>query len=684
MRMGSIFARGSCRALKWTAMFGVVFALGVGSAAAQVTITGPELDTVTEGDVVVYSVSVKGFIAPTADAGTVDVAVVLTGAALGDATDGESTDFSSNLGLTLEIDVPAGPTADGAAVSFNSSGTIRVPTTDDVDAEDERFTLSWTVDFGGLKVSAADNAANIAEAAGSPAALIINDDEEQKYVLTKTSPDKPAEGDSVVASLKADPAHVQVTAPITLHLDQTPPFSIAITQNDGNTDVTGATVMIGFGAADSTATITITTNPNDKNRSDDTITLTAYSGSAGNSKVEDALEIKLTDDHALPAVTAKAIVLDEDGDPLEDQPDMVESIMEGQMVDIEITVVDKDGDAMEAAEALMVSLMPTGDASDQDYRLNMHPVAIKSGDETGTVRLTVAEDQDIGMEMLMFDADVAGEAKNGDETRMSMGVLSLEIMDATMKQVEALTEAELMPLIYGAIDEGEGDDGKFSPYEMIELDASMLFTGTEGYSLSYSVSSDMKDVAGAAASGSMVTVTGKMAGGPAHITITATATAMMSGAKPLPQTTPNVAQVIFPVTVELADLVVTLSGPEDDMNLVEGMSYEIKAMANRPVVGDTMVELIATDGTASPADYMVEPIMIMDGMMEGTTMLMAVEDEMMEEMEMVTLEGRVDGMMTNTLSFYFWDAAVPALPLIAQLLLAAFLALGGYRRYLRR
>ena len=41
-------------------------------------------------------------------------------------------------------------------------------------------------------------------------------------------------------------------------------------------------------------------------------------------------------------------------------------------------------------------------------------------------------------------------------------------------------------------------------------------------------------------------------------------------------------------------------------------------------------------------------------------------------------------MQTNSVSFYLWDAAVPALPVIAQLLLAAFLAIGGYRRYLRR
>ena len=35
MRIGAIFARGSCRALKWMALLGVVFMLGAGQAAAQ-------------------------------------------------------------------------------------------------------------------------------------------------------------------------------------------------------------------------------------------------------------------------------------------------------------------------------------------------------------------------------------------------------------------------------------------------------------------------------------------------------------------------------------------------------------------------------------------------------------------------------------------------------------------------
>ncbi len=63
---------------------------------------------------------------------------------------------------------------------------------------------------------------------------------------------------------------------------------------------------------------------------------------------------------------------------------------------------------------------------------------------------------------------------------------------------------------------------------------------------------------------------------------------------------------------------------------------------------------------------------------------MAVEDDTAEEAEMLTLQGRIGGEMTNEVTFTIWDAAVPALPVIAQLLLAAFLGLGGYRRYLRR
>ena len=76
----------------------------------------------------------------------------------------------------------------------------------------------------------------------------------------------------------------------------------------------------------------------------------------------------------------------------------------------------------------------------------MYPVAIALGGKSATVELTAPEDQDLGvddMETLMLDAVVAGKGPAdggslGSETRTSMGVLSLAIVDTTRKQVEAV------------------------------------------------------------------------------------------------------------------------------------------------------------------------------------------------------------------------------------------------------
>ena len=134
----------------------------------------------------------------------------------------------------------------------------------------------------------------------------------------------------------------------------------------------------------------------------------------------------------------------------------------------------------------------------------------------------------------------------------------------------------------------------------------------------------------------------------------------------------------------------TLSGPSD-MNLVEGFEYDIEVMASTPVKADTTVMLMHGGGsTASADDYMVEDIMIMAGETMGRTKLMVKSDDMPDGgtdggmAEKLVLYGMVGNMRTNELSFYIWDLAVPALPVIAQLLLAALMAVGGYRRYRRR
>ena len=177
----------------------------------------------------------------------------------------------------------------------------------------------------------------------------------------------------------------------------------------------------------------------------------------------------------------------------------------------------------------------------------------------------------------------------------------------------------------------------------------------------------------------------------ADITIAAHAMSP-SGVEILDQTKPDAASIMFPVEVGLEALSIMLSGPED-MNLVEGMSATITATANRAVTEAVTINLMR-DRAASDADdsdYTAEPIVIAAGQMSGTTMVMAVEDSMMEHAdnmaEALVLYGMTEGMageVTGEVKLYLWDAAVPALPIIAQLLLGGLLAVGGFRRYLRR
>ena len=145
------------------------------------------------------------------------------------------------------------------------------------------------------------------------------------------------------------------------------------------------------------------------------------------------------------------------------------------------------------------------------------------------------------------------------------------------------------------------------------------------------------------------------------------------------------------VTENDSEIDYTLSGPAD-MNVVEGMEYEIMAEASSPVAMDTMVKIMRdrAGSTAGDDDYMVDDIMIMAGETTGTTKLMVTEDNLPDGgtndnmSETLVLFGMVGNMQTDDLMFYIWDAVVPALPVIAQLLLMALLGVGGYRRYLRR
>ena len=86
-------------------------------------------------------------------------------------------------------------------------------------------------------------------------------------------------------------------------------------------------------------------------------------------------------------------------------------------------------------------------------------------------------------------------------------------------------------------------------------------------------------------------------------------------------------------------------------------------------------------------DFGLEPavVTIAAGGTTGRTMLTATDDDADERSETLVLYGSVDGAaIPGSLTLTIWDAALPALPALAQLVLAAVLGVGAYRYRRRR
>ena len=358
---------------------------------------------------------------------------------------------------------------------------------------------------------------------------------------------------------------------------------------------------------------------------------------------------------------------------------------EGETIKVKLTSVDEGGNALPFGEKLSVSLTPAGTADSQDYTLSMHPVDIAADGESATVDLTVRENEEVNPETLVLDAEVAGEADKGSETRTSPGILSLAIEDTTPRLVRARSEEDIHAALMAAKDAVMGDHG-LNPGEDFELMGSDLFDAAADVTVSYEAESDSESTASVSVVDGTIAVM-PTSEGTAHVTVTATATPTASSVEIIEQTEADVARILFPVEVTLAPPTFTMSA--DDTDIVEGMSGRLTVSASRPVSTDTDV-MIVRDGTSSAGadDYRLDPmtVTIKASAMSGHTLVEAIKDGTAEEGEVLTLFAVVDGvqMPDVSVSFRLWDAAVPALPFVAPLLLAAFLAIGGYRGYVRR
>ena len=598
MQTGAIFARGSCRALKWMALFGVVFSLGAGVATAQVTVTGPDMNKVVEGGTATYTVAVKGYRAAGAVAGTVTVTLgPPTGAAGNDATSGESTDISSNLaGLTYSATVPAN--AGTAAVAFSSSGSIVLQTLDDRDAEDENFTLAFTAsDVGGLVVSAEGGASAIELAAeDAPTALTIDDDETQTYVLELVAGQTLTEGDTASVTLKAVPEHEEASLALTLHSSD----PVNYVWDDDNDDSTARPVTISVGPTDATVpgagvgnstTVYVTAPDNDKNRIPDMVTLTAYSGSAGNAVPQDSVDISFADDHTLApteAVTAVAMDKKTGDDAME-----VTSVVEGaDPVYLTISVdrgkaADKDATTIEELTVdVKVAPVNAADASVTPTRVTLPAVTTANGVQKASmmVELSALADEDVGGETLTLHLEMMGDSNNGSGS--STGMFEIMITDDTDKRIWPKPESEAYPKIEAAIEEGGGDNG-LNPGDSFMVMTNDLFGMAMGYTASYGVSVEGGSVT-ASSSGESVTVMANSAG---EAKVTITGTARMAGSGFIPeQTVSNSASITFPVEVVLADLSVSVE--PDSPEIMEGSSTMLTATANRAVTERTKISLL--------------------------------------------------------------------------------------------
>ena len=590
------------------------------------------------------------------------------------------------------------PTRRVLTLTFNSNlsseMTVNLDTMADLDAENETFRISasTTEDTGGI----------FSKAATVSKIVMIDDDEVQEYTLQ-------LDDVGVESSGMFDEGHGDEPVEMTLMVSpaRTRPKSFFVTLesaqdardyslSSGGTSSGGPTAVslrIDMEAGQEEEDLTLTSASNDSDRMDDTITLTMFETSAASpttagDMVGDAVTLTVVDQHKLPK-------LDEDPTLTMDGVE-VTSLTEGETGTLTL-IVDRGepDDDVPDDETLKVALThgAASSASAADYSLTPETVTLTAGQTVATFMLEVLEDDEIDAEELVLQGAVTGVAMYGDAAgELDLDAINpISLMDGTTKLVYPKTDEEIQAVIYPAKEAGMGDDMMFNPGETIEIASpGSLFNTAEGVTLSFTAESDMEDVATVAVSGSgMVTVTAQdMAGVMAHITITARASVAATAAKGLPQTDPSEASVIFPVEVGLEALSFTLMGPED-MNVAEGMSAMVTATASRAVTADVTINLMRdrAASTAGDDDYMAEAITIEAGMMSGTTMVMAVEDNMAEEMEELVLYGMAAdnaGEVTGEVKLYLWDATVPALPIIAQLLLGLFLAIGGCRRYLRR
>ena len=456
MRMGAIFARGSCRALKWMALFGVVFALGAGSAAAQnvaiksVTVEAAnakdEIGEGTETNVVVTLEKALQDSKVEGDDASVEVTITLAG--VNGGSDKGQADQSEDL--RLDNDLITGTSATATRIFMEGDAVVKVPLTSlpDPDAVNETFTLTASLAQVRNRGSG-DDELTADTAATDVQTFTIDDDETQGYDLMVVDEKNASESGPISVNLYASPMIPSENEGVRIFMSYEGNEGDMLSDNPGM----GHLLDNDEGIVATPVPLTVTPKDPDGNRMDDTVTLVASMFDAATAKLTEVArrEITVADEDMLPAgdaVTVMALDAKEDGEE-------AMSVAEGGMVYLMVTVDrGKSDDPTDTSEAYEVELSPADPSQALDIRLSTSSVDIPTGDGERSAEMMVTlealMDEDIGEEMLTLNLMLTGDSKTNGEG-YSMSTFSIMIDDATMPMVSVKDDA------YDAIKMALGD-----------------------------------------------------------------------------------------------------------------------------------------------------------------------------------------------------------------------------------
>ncbi len=622
----------------WAALLAVVFLLGGGDAAAQLTLddtlddNGLKVDVtprvVAEGTSATIAVTMRASVAPNT-ASTTPVTVTVTVEPHGQhGATSESTDVVLNPGTTT-LSFPANTT--GGAVTHEVGGTIPLQTIHDPDAEDETIVLAIAATSNGVSIAPGSQPGQEPRLP-----VILDDDETQSYVLALVpGAAPPREGAPFNVAVRADPAHVNDSKTLTLQIDD---GEYAL-DADGTT--TGAQVEGTLDGSTSSFTAVVTPPANDENRVEDTVTVTAYSGTVGNATEEASASFTVADAHALPAPAAVTV------EARDATGGVVTSVPEGGAVELTVSVDRGRGATAATGEALSValSLVPGDPARASTYRLapdrvDLPAVASPDGKQSATtvVRLEALADEFVNDDRLTLDLVTTGEAAYGAGSVDSS--FEIEVGDTTVRQIAPRPDAAVKQAFDAAEAPAAGADG-LNPGEAFSVAVSELFEGiAPGSTVAYSAVSSDPSVQ-VSASSTAVTVTAASAGS-ATVRVSARVTGPSSA---VPQTRADEAAVEHTVTVTDLPLRVELTA-DPPAAVKEGDDITLTAAANRAVLAgeDATVRLTLVGPVVQPAPSSVT---IAVGATSAATVLTVVDDDEVKDLGDVTVVATGGSLATD-------------------------------------